>query len=51
MIMFLARNCELEDRGGRSKEADVAHKSLSRRMPNEWPNILFEVGMFESMLM
>ena len=40
-----------EDPGGRSKEADVAYKPLCRHMPNEWPNILFEVGMFESMLM
>jgi len=37
--------------GGRSKEADVGYKPRSRRMEDEWPSFVIEVGVSESVAM
>ncbi len=37
--------------GGRSKEADVGYKPRSRRMEDEWPSFVIEVGVSESLAM
>jgi hypothetical protein len=36
-------------RGGRSKEADVGYKPISREMQHEWPSFAIEVGESESL--
>jgi hypothetical protein len=38
-------------RGGRSKEADVGYKPISREMKHEWPSFVIEVGVSESLAM
>jgi len=38
-------------RGGRSKEADVGYKPISRDMEDEWPSFVIEVGVSESLAM
>jgi hypothetical protein len=38
-------------RGGRSKEADVGYKPISRHMVDEWPSFVIEVGVSESLAM
>jgi hypothetical protein len=38
-------------RGGRSKEADIGYKPISRHMVDEWPSFVIEVGVSESLAM
>jgi hypothetical protein len=38
-------------RGGRSKEADIGYKPLSRDMEDDWPSFVVEVGVSESLAM
>ncbi len=38
-------------RGGRSKEANISYKPRSRRMADEWPSFVIEVGVSESLAM
>ncbi|CAM6011115.1 unnamed protein product [Sphagnum balticum] len=38
-------------RGGRSKEANISYKPRSRRMEDEWPSFVIEVGDSESLAM
>jgi len=38
-------------RGGRSKEADIGYKPISRHMVDEWPSFVTEVGVSESLAM
>ncbi len=38
-------------RGGRSKEADVGYKPISRDMADEWPSFVIEVGVSQSLAM
>jgi len=38
-------------RGGRSKEADIGYKPISRHMVDEWPSFVVEVGVSESLAM
>jgi hypothetical protein len=37
--------------GGRSKEADIGYKPISRHMVDEWPSFVIEVGVSESLAM
>ncbi|CAK9275573.1 unnamed protein product [Sphagnum jensenii] len=38
-------------RGGRSKEANISYKPRSRRMEDDWPSFVIEVGDSESLAM
>jgi hypothetical protein len=38
-------------RAGRSKEANVGYKPISREMEDEWPSFVIEVGVSESLAM
>jgi hypothetical protein len=38
-------------RGGRSKEADIGYKPISREMEDDWPSFVVEVGESESLAM
>jgi hypothetical protein len=36
---------------GRSKEADIGYKPISREMEDEWPSFVIEVGVSKSLAM
>jgi hypothetical protein len=38
-------------RGGRSKEADISYIPLSRRLEDNWPSLVVEIGVSESLAM